>query len=53
MQPVRCPKCNRLLGYFKGKGTIRCPRCRDDKKVCFDTEKNIVEFERPERHDSD
>lgn len=44
MQPVRCPKCNRLLGYFEGKGVVLCPRCRKDVKVYFDTEANITEI---------
>lgn len=43
MDAVRCPKCNRLLGYFEGKGAILCPRCRKDIKVYFDTERKIVE----------
>ena len=49
MTPIRCPKCNRLLGYFDGKGVIACPRCRKDIKVEFDTTKNIVKIERQER----
>ena len=44
MQPVRCPKCNRLLGYFDGKGFVLCPRCRKDVKVYFDTKLNITEI---------
>lgn len=44
MQPVRCPKCNRLLGYFEGKGVVLCPRCRKDTKVYFDTDKEITEI---------
>ena len=44
MTPVRCPKCNRLLGYFEGKGITICPRCRKDVKVYFDTELKIVEI---------
>lgn len=43
MTAVRCPKCNRLLGYFEGKGVILCPRCRKDVKVHFDTKLNTVE----------
>lgn len=46
MIPVRCPKCNKLLGYFEGKGEIQCPRCRKESKVSFDTEKNKVESNR-------
>lgn len=42
MTQVRCPKCNRLLGYFKGTGEIQCPRCRKENKVYFDTQKKIV-----------
>lgn len=50
MTPIRCPKCNRLLGYFDGKGVIACPRCRKDTKVEFDTTKNEIRIERQERH---
>ena len=44
MEAIRCPKCNRLLGYFEGTGTVACPRCRKDTIVCFDTEKKIVQI---------
>ena len=44
MTEVRCPKCNRLLGYFEGKGTTQCPRCRKEAKVYFDTKLKIVEI---------
>lgn len=44
MTQVRCPKCNRLLGYFNGKGVVLCPRCRKDTKVYFDTEQKITEI---------
>lgn len=44
MTPVRCPKCDRLLGYFDGKGETMCPRCRKNAKVCFDTKLKIVEI---------
>lgn len=44
MNEVRCPKCNRLLGYFEGKGIMVCPRCRKDVKVYFDTEKKKIEI---------
>lgn len=44
MTPVRCPKCNRLLGYFDGKGVTQCPRCRKEAKVFFDTKQNITEI---------
>lgn len=44
MDAVRCPKCNRLLGYFEGKGVILCPRCRKDVKVYFDTKRKITEI---------
>ena len=53
MTPVRCPKCNRLLGYFDGKGVIACPRCRKDIKVEFDTTKKEIRIERQERHQPD
>ena len=42
MTPVRCPKCGRLLGYFKGQGEVQCPRCRKDMKVYFDTDKKFI-----------
>ena len=48
MTPVRCPKCGRLLGYFKGKGEIVCTRCRKDK-VYFDTDLKVVELKNRER----
>lgn len=44
MTEVRCPKCNKLLGYFDGKGITLCPRCRKDAKVYFDTGKKIIEI---------
>ena len=44
MEPIRCPQCNKLLGYFDGKGAIQCPRCRKGAIVHFDTEKKIVEI---------
>ncbi len=44
MTEVRCPKCNKLLGYFEGKGFTLCPRCRKDAKVYFDTVKKIIEI---------
>ena len=43
MEPIRCPKCNRLLGYFDGKGAVLCPRCRKDVQVYFDTKTKITE----------
>lgn len=43
MEAIRCPKCNRLLGYFEGKGAVLCPRCRKDVQVYFDTSKKITE----------
>ena len=42
MTEVRCPKCNKLLGYFEGRGEVVCPRCRKDAKVRFDTAKQRV-----------
>lgn len=53
MTPVRCPKCGRLLGYFRGEGEVVCPRCRKDAVVFFDTEKQetkLTKTERRERH---
>jgi phage FluMu protein Com len=44
LKPIRCPKCGRLLGYFKGEGETQCPRCRKEAIVHFDTEKEIVEI---------
>lgn len=44
MTPIRCPKCNKLLGFFEGKGDVLCPRCRKDVKVFFDTRVNVVEI---------
>ena len=42
MTPVRCPKCNRLIGFFPGKGEMECPRCRKHMIVCFDTDKKEI-----------
>lgn len=42
MKEIRCPKCNKLLGYFDGSGKVQCPRCRKDTIVHFDTEKKTV-----------
>ena len=44
MNQVRCPKCNRMLGFFEGKGEIVCPRCRKKTIVCFNTERMKVEI---------
>lgn len=44
MTEVRCPKCNKLLGYFEGRGEIVCPRCRKDAKVHFDTHRKQVQI---------
>lgn len=39
MTPIRCPKCNRLIGYIEGRGEFMCPRCKDKKIFLVDTEK--------------
>lgn len=44
MTQIRCPKCNRMLGYFEGKGEMECPRCRKHSIVCFDTDSRIVKM---------
>lgn len=44
MTQIRCPKCNRMFGYFEGKGEIECPRCRKHSIVCFDTDSRIVKM---------
>lgn len=44
MDAIRCPKCNRLLGYFDGEGIVACPRCRRDTKVYFHTDHKIIEI---------
>ena len=44
MIKVRCPECNRMMGYFEGRGEIKCPRCRKDTLVCFDTVTRQVEL---------
>lgn len=49
MNPVRCPKCGRLLGYFRGEGEMMCPRCRKDILIFFDTEKHLTKLLRTER----
>lgn len=43
MVEIRCPKCNKLLGYFDGEGMTVCPRCRKDVKVYFNTKKKVIE----------
>lgn len=48
MTPVRCPKCKRLLGKYKGKGEVLCPRCLKGTIVYFDTELKIVKIEKTE-----
>ena len=37
MTPIRCPKCNRLIGYIEGRGEFMCPRCKDKTVFRFDT----------------
>lgn len=44
MSPVRCPRCDRLLGYFDGKGVVQCTRCRKGVEVEFDTTKDITKI---------
>ena len=44
MIPIRCPKCNKLLGFYNGEGFVLCPRCRKDVKVYFDTNQKIIEI---------
>ena len=44
MEAIRCPRCNKLLGYFDGEGTVACPRCRKDTIVYFDTKNKTIEI---------
>ena len=44
MIPVRCPKCNKLVGFFDGRGEMECPRCRKHNIVHFDTAVGKVEL---------
>lgn len=44
MTEVRCPKCNRLIGFFDGRGEIVCPRCRKKTIVHFDTMEKRIEI---------
>ena len=44
MTPIRCPKCNKLVGYFEGRGEMECPRCRKQNIVCFDTNRRTIEL---------
>lgn len=37
MKEVRCKNCGKLLGYFDGKGEIKCPRMDCGGKNRFDT----------------
>jgi len=32
MEPIRCKKCNKLLGHIKGEYEIICPRCKELNK---------------------
>jgi LSD1 subclass zinc finger protein len=51
MQQIRCPRCNRLLGYFEGSGVVQCSRCRKGVEVEFDTKKKIIKIKSVlERH---
>lgn len=43
MTPIRCPKCNRLIGYLEGRGEFMCPRCKDKTILRVDTEKEKSE----------
>lgn len=38
MTPIRCPKCDKLIGYLEGKGEFMCPRCKDKRIIKFNTE---------------
>ena len=38
MIEVRCKGCGKLLGYFKGKGDIKCPKVYCGGRNIFDTE---------------
>ena len=38
MKEVRCPNCRKLLGKFKGKGEVKCNRCKEI--VNFNTEQD-------------
>jgi phage FluMu protein Com len=37
--PLRCKSCGKLLGWFDGKGEIKCPRSGCGFKNQFDTAK--------------
>lgn len=34
---IRCKNCSKLLGWFEGKGEIKCPRINCGCKNTFDT----------------
>ena len=40
MVEVRCCSCGKLLGWFDGKGQIKCPRSGCGGMNVFDTGKN-------------
>lgn len=44
MEAIRCPKCNKLLGYYNGEGTVACPRCRKETLIYFNTATKTVEL---------
>lgn len=39
MIAVRCNKCGKLLGFYDGKGEVKCPRSGCGQKTVFDTDK--------------
>jgi phage FluMu protein Com len=41
MEPIRCPKCNKLLGKLTPPYEVKCPRCHE-----------LVIAEPPEGHHS-
>lgn len=49
MREIRCPKCKKLLGKFRGQGEIKCPRAGCGTLFTFDTEKDEIKILRASR----
>lgn len=30
---LRCKKCGKKLGHFKGEAEVKCPRCKEMNKI--------------------
>ena len=41
---IRCKSCGKLLGWFDGKGEIKCPRINCGGKNTFDTKTGKITY---------